>query len=198
MAISIFCPYCHKHTELSFAPVKCKDKYGLTFTTPATWESDDGRYWWIGVCNACQQPCLVQDRGVRVFPQPLPSPTDPNIPKELASDLDEAKMCLAVQCYRACAVMARRCIQNACIAKGAKSDNLIGQVKELTQTGVITKDIEEWATIIRWVGNDAAHPGKDPVLNEDAQDVLKLAEQFLHVIFVTPALAKARKTARGK
>jgi hypothetical protein len=84
------------------------------------------------------------------------------------------------------------------MTKGAKSENLVVQVKELTQAGVITKDIEEWATVVRWVGNDAAHPGKDPVTMEDAHDVLKLAEQFLHVVFVTPALAKARKTARGK
>lgn len=198
MALSIFCPHCHKHTELSVARAKYEVEYRQIRTTPAIWESEDGRQWWIGVCNSCQQPCLVLDRGVQIFPQPLPSPTDPNVPKELATDLDEAKMCLANHCYRACAVMARRCIQNACMTKGAKSENLVVQVKELTQAGVITKDIEEWATVVRWVGNDAAHPGKDPVTMEDAHDVLKLAEQFLHVVFVTPALAKARKTARGK
>jgi hypothetical protein len=94
--------------------------------------------------------------------------------------------------------MARRCIQNACIAKGAKTDNLVAQIKELTTSGMITKDVEEWATVVRWIGNDAAHPNKDQVAKEDAEDVLELAEQFLHVIFVTPALAKARKAARGK
>lgn len=198
MAISIFCPHCHKHTELSIARAKYQSGYGETGTTPAIWDDDDGRKWWIGICNACRRPSLVQDKGVQVFPQPLPSPTDSNIPEDLAADLDEAKMCFAVQCYRACAVMARRCIQNACVAKGAKNDNLFGQVKELTGAGIITKDIEEWATVVRWVGNDAAHPGKDPVTKEDAEDVLNLAEQFLHVVFVTPAIAKARKAARGK
>ena len=94
--------------------------------------------------------------------------------------------------------MARRCIQNACLEKGAKEKDLVKQIKELCQLGIITKDIEEWATVVRWVGNDAAHPGKDPVKIEDAEDCLKLAEQFLHVIFVTPAVAKARRTARNK
>jgi hypothetical protein len=197
MAISIYCPHCHKHTELSIAPAKC-DAHGRPHQTQAVWRTEDGRKWWIGVCNSCQQPSLVQDRGIHVFPQPLPNPTDPNVPKDLASDLNEAKMCFAVQCYRACAVMARRCIQNACIAKGAKTDNLVAQIKELTTSGMITKDVEEWATVVRWIGNDAAHPNKDQVAKEDAEDVLELAEQFLHVIFVTPALAKARKAARGK
>ena len=198
MAISIFCPHCHKHTELSIARAKYEGEYGRKYTTPAIWETEQGEKWWIGVCNACQQPSLVLERGLRVFPQPLPSPTDPNIPEALAVDLDEAKMCFAVQCYRACAAMARRCIQNACLLKGATSNDLVGQINDLMKSGIITKDIEEWATVVRWVGNDAAHPGKDPVTQEDAADVLKLAEQFLHVIFVTPAIAKARRTARGK
>ena len=60
------------------------------------------------------------------------------------------------------------------------------------------KDIQEWATVVRWVGNDAAHPNKDEVKKEDADDCLRLAEQFLHVIFVTAAIAKARRSARGK
>jgi len=198
MAISVYCPHCHKHTELSIARAKYKGDYGETFTTPAIWEPSHGCQWWIGVCNACNLPSLVLNRGDQVYPQPLPSPTDTNVPKELASDLDEAKMCFASECYRACAAMARRCIQNACMAKGAKSNDLVSQIKELTQNGTITKDIEEWATVVRWVGNDAAHPGKDPVTKEDADDSLKLAEQFLHVIFVTPAIAKARRISRGK
>ena len=113
-------------------------------------------------------------------------------------DLDEAKLCFSVQCFRACAVMVRRCIQQACLVKGAKKSNLVEQIVELTQGGHITKDIEEWATVVRWIGNDAAHPGGQAVTKEDAEDCLKLAEQFLHVLFVTPALAKARRTQRGK
>ncbi len=94
--------------------------------------------------------------------------------------------------------MARRVVQLACIQKGAKKVNLVDQIAELSATGVITKDIEEWATVVRWIGNDAAHPNKDEVEKEDAEDCLKLAEQFLHILFVTPAIAKARRAAKGK
>lgn len=198
MATSIFCPYCHKHTELSKALAKYKTRDGVTGTTFAIWDTKEGYQWWIGICNGCQQPVLVLNRGDRIYPKPLPSPTDPHVPENLASDLNEAKMCFAVNCYRACAAMARRCIQNACMAKGTKSNDLVAQIQELKQAGIITKDIEEWATVVRWVGNDAAHPGEDPVTKKDAEDCLKLAEQFLHVIFVTPAIAKALRTARGK
>jgi hypothetical protein len=63
---------------------------------------------------------------------------------------------------------------------------------------VITNDLKEWADVVRWVGNDAAHPDKQPVNEEDAQDMLNLAEQFLHVIYVAPAIAKEQRTKRGK
>lgn len=166
--------------------------------TPAVWANERGESWWIGICNSCTTPCLIRNRGEVVFPTPRPAATDPHVPKELAEDLDEAKLCLGASCYRACAVMARRCLQNACLARGATERDLIKQISELTALGVITKEIEDWATVVRWVGNDAAHPGKDPVTKEDAEDVLRLAEQFLHVVFVTPALAKTRRAARGR
>ena len=198
MTVSVYCPYCHKYTALSVAPAKYNDRLGKSGYTPALWNDERDNEWWIGICNSCHSPMLVRGKGYDIFPNPLPTPTDKAIPQDLAEDLDEAKMCFSVGCYRACAAMARRCIQNACLEKGAKERDLVKQIKELTQLGTITKDIEEWATVVRWVGNDAAHPGKDPVTKEDAEDCLKLAEQFLYVIYVTPSIAKARKAARGK
>lgn len=198
MAISIYCPHCHRYTALSIAPTAYTDSRRDTKYTGAIWEDNRGQKWWIGVCNNCNMPVLILDNGRIIYPNPLPSPTDSNIPNELAKDLDEAKMCFSVGCYRACAVMARRCIQNACFEKGAKETDLVKQIKELCQLGIITNDIEEWATVVRWVGNDAAHPDKEPVKKEDAEDCLNLAEQFLHVIFVTSAVAKARRAARKK
>lgn len=198
MAISIYCPHCHKYTALSIASAAYIDNRSRTKYTPAIWNDGKNQEWWIGICNGCGSPVLVLDKGRVIFPNSLPKPTDKLIPKDLAADLDEAKMCFSVNCYRACAVMARRCVQNTCIEKGAKEKDLVKQIKELRKLEIITKDIEEWATVVRWIGNDAAHPGKDPVIKEDAKDCLELAEQFLHVIFVTSAIAKIRRTTRGK
>ena len=94
--------------------------------------------------------------------------------------------------------MARRVVQVACLEKGATNTKLVDQIGELSANGVITKDVAEWATVVRWIGNDAAHPATNDVTKDDAEDCLELAEQFLHVIFVTPAIALARRSARGK
>ena len=197
MPVSIYCPHCHKHTDLRPGRFVHGDGFGGRTSDPVLW-NETREEWWIGVCNSCQRPVLVRGDGDIIYPTPGAKPTDVNVPKNLRDDLDEAKTCFAAGCYRGCAVLARRVIQVACIAKGAKKHSLVEQIEELTAAGVITKDIEEWAHVVRWVGNDAAHPNAQPVTQPDAEDCLNLAEQFLHVIFVAPAIAKARRSARGK
>jgi hypothetical protein len=54
---------------------------------------------------------LVISHGHKIYPQPLPKPTDPRIPENIKKDLDEAKMCFSVECYRASAVISRRSLQ---------------------------------------------------------------------------------------
>ncbi len=199
MKVSIFCPYCKRHTSLEPAPVKYRGTYDRTYTTGAIWEKAYEDIWWIGICNYCNNPVLVHNNGDKIYPIPLPSPTDNNIPEYIRKDLDEAKICFSVEAFRACTTMARRAIQSACIDKGAdKNKRLELEIEELAQKNLITQDIKEWTDVVRWVGNDSAHPNSPEVLKADSEDILKLAEQFLHVLYVTPAIAKSRKSKRKK
>ena len=197
MSGSIYCPHCHKHTQLSVG-LSVIEHGGRSIEAPAVCKDIHHRSWWIGLCNACGQACLVLENGQRVYPQPLPSPTDIAIPDDIAKSLNEAKLCHSLGCYRACATMARLAVQIACHTKGALKGDLVGQISYLAESGVITKDLAEWATVVRWIGNDGAHPNALDVEPDDAEVCLHLAEQFLHVIFVTPARAKARREARGR
>ncbi len=200
--VSIYCPHCHKHTSLTPAPIeyKTQDMLGRTYreTTGAHWKKDENTIWWIGVCNSCQEPVLVLNNGRIIYPYPLPSPSDSRIPEHIRNDLDEAKICFSINAFRASAIMSRRAMQSVCIDKGATKERLANQLHELASNGIITADLKEWADAVRWVGNDAAHPDKQPVIQKDAEDILNLAEQFLHVIYVAPAIAKEQRTKRGK
>lgn len=195
--LSIYCPHCHRHTSLTPAPVSV-NYAGDSWKVGAFWRKSASEIWWIGICNYCNRPVLVMDNGEIIYPVESPCPTDENIPVEIRQDLDEAKRCLQTDAFRATAVMARRSIQACEIDKGAKKDKLAEQISELAASGVITKDVKEWADLVRWVGNDGAHPGGQPVTKEDAEEILNLAEQLLHVVYVTTAAAKAMKKARGK
>lgn len=197
--VSVYCPFCHKHTSLEPALTDAQDSFGRTVQLLAITEGPgyDER-WWIGTCNFCQRPMLVLNSGDRVYPTPIPAPSSEHIPDEIRSDLDEAKQCCSISAWRACAVMARRAIQSAALAKGGTGRQLHEQIQDLATKNVITADLREWADVVRWVGNDGAHPGGDTVSRADAEDILNLCQEFLHTLFVTPAVAQARRKARGK
>lgn len=196
--VSIYCPHCRRHTSIEPAPVEVRVRHDW-FHVDALWKQSDGNVWWIGVCNYCQRPVLAHNEGDIIWPHPLPEPTDSNVPESIRADLDEAKQCFTVSAWRAAAVMARRAMQSAALEKGAeKADRLADQIAKLAREGKITVDLMEWADAVRWVGNDAAHPGGGPVSQKDAEEVLKLAEQFLHVRYVAPAIAKQLRTRKNK
>jgi hypothetical protein len=116
----------------------------------------------------------------------------------MRADLAEAKVCCGARAFRGCAVIARRAIQSACIDKGAnRNDKLERQLDELCSKGVITNELGSWGHSVRWIGNDAAHPDSPQVEEKDADDILKLAEEFLRVIYVTPKIAKEQAEKRA-
>lgn len=190
-ARAMYCPHCHRQTSIT--PLK-------THTGNSTISRDaNGVDWFIGTCNYCFHPVLSQDQGAVVWPNPMPSDTSSDIPNNIRGNIIEAKKCNSVSSWRATVVMCRRAIQMACLEKGANpSDNLISQINYLKSSNIITQDLHEWATIVRWVGNDGAHPGGIEPDSEDASSMLDLAEQFLHVLYVAPARAAAHRAKLGK
>lgn len=93
--------------------------------------------------------------------------------------------------------MSRRALQSCCIDNGTdKGKDLLGQISELFTMGIITKDMKEWATTIRWIGNDAAHINDNKVNREDAEEILNLADELFKIIYVAPAIAKERQAKR--
>jgi hypothetical protein len=202
-SVSIYCPYCRRYTNLTPAKATTQRHLGVPYgfedvKYPCAWKRMDNDVWWIGICNACIKPVLVHNNGDIIYPNSLPSPSDKRIPEIIRRDLDEAKICYVAGAYRACAVMARRAIESACIDKGASKDKrLIDKLQELADEGIITNELKQWADVVRWIGNDAAHPGSDQVSKDEAEDILTLAEQFLHVIYVTPSIARERREKRN-
>ncbi len=192
----VYCPFCSTHTSLEPALMRI----GRDDRRFRAWWPAEGSYgvWWIGLCTSCRRAMLVRDQGSTVYPEPLPSPTDHRIPDKMHEALVEAKKCLSVGALHASATMSRRAIEAACNDKGATAPHLWQKVKELTDKHIITQDLKEWADVVRWVGNDGAHPLEDPVSRQDANAILQLAEQFLHVIYVAPAIAQAQRAKMGR
>ena len=188
---SIYCSSCRRYTFLTNKIQHPKDRY---------------TYYTISECNNCNFFFLVERNTngniKNIYPNSLPRPINEKTPDFLKKDLEEAYMCFSVDAYRATSVMARRALQSCCIEKGAKKDKkLRDQIDWLLGEQIITKDLKKWAHEVRLTGNDSAHPPEDtekdtPVSAEDAEDILTLLEQFIEVLYITPALAEERQKKR--
>jgi hypothetical protein len=184
---SILCPNCKKNTNLI-----SRSSYAWPKAAYVAYE--------IGECNSCDYFMLIQrTRGLitRILPTPLPKSVDERIPEPIKTDFTEAYLCLSVGAYRGAAVMGRRALQNICLEKGAKEGaSLQTQIDWLFSEGIITKELKDWAHEVRYVGNDAAHPNKQLVTQNDAEDIINLLEQFADVLYIAPHIAAERRKIR--
>ena len=198
-----FCPYCKKLVHFSWCHTGNEHEHHVINRYLGKYyiENKVG-IWAMAECPSCDNIVLIKMKIdssgydndalvlVEIIPALLPNPTDDRVKREIKIDIDEAKICFSVKAYRACAIMCRRALQTICMDNGATPDaTLEDQIKELLDNGTITKKIADWATSVRWVGNDAAHPGNEEVTLEDADKILKLTEQIANNLYVTDALS---------
>lgn len=195
---SAYCPHCNQFTLITVVTNNI-ERYGSKLTKCIYRDRVPGCIWWIGECHNCNRVVLVLNNGIEIYPKPKPKLSDERIPEDIREDIDEAKMCFSVKCYRASTAMFRKALEACCVAKGtSKNKNLEGKIDELFEEGIITKNIKDWAHTIRWIGNDALHINANKVTREDAEDILKLAEQIFNNIYVFPAISKERLEKREK
>lgn len=195
--ISNFCPYCHK--EVTFAWVEPTDDGGFLNTYLRRYYKNTQGTWALGECPNCKNCVMIKLKDFvhfnsfsldKISPLPMPTPTDKRIDDKIRNAINEAKLCLSVGAPMACATMCRRAIQCACLEKGATKKDLNEQINELSEKGIITSQVKDWAHSIRWVGNDGAHPNNIEVKKEDAEEILALSEELMRLIYVMPAIAK--------
>lgn len=191
---SIYCPNCARYTNLIH-----RAGYGKNI------DSRIRLYFSVEECNNCDQHFLTirnsdQYGGlIKKYPNSLPKSVNALIPQEIKTDFEEALLCYSISAYRGAAALARRTVELICLDKGADKDKkLYQQIDELFRNGVITKDIQEWAHEVRFLGNDAAHPSKNMVSEDDAKDILDLLDSLCEVLYVAPAKAAERKKKRTK
>jgi len=192
------CPHCGEKVAFSWT---CPDDSGGSVDHHINrYFANDKGMWVIGQCPSCKGCTLIwitlDEKGkvsTRILPHPSPQPADKRIPDRARNDFDEARLCHSVGAHRACAVMCRRAIQTAVLDQGAKAGKLADQIDELTKEGILTKNVGDWAHTVRFIGNDAAHPEGPKVTEEDARDILDLAEEIMNILYVMPSIAKAQR-----
>ncbi|MEV7054117.1 DUF4145 domain-containing protein [Streptomyces microflavus] len=104
-------------------------------------------------------------------------------PYRVQRAFQEAYRCFhQANAYAATATMARRTLELVCNDQGASGSTLAKKIDWLKQNNKIEGRLFDWATALRFVGNDGAHG--DAVGRQDAEDALALTEALLEHIYV--------------
>lgn len=121
------------------------------------------------------------------------------IPTGITEDFKEALRCRWVNAFRATVTMCRRVIQASCLEKKADAKKkLTAQIDELASKGLITQPLRQFAHEVRLEGNDGAHPdpdGLNDVTETDADEIIAFTREYLHHVYVMPAMLARRKPA---
>jgi hypothetical protein len=159
------------------------------------------------VCRNCNQPTIVfEEQFIGEFPKGekisggviswrgffwwpfLNIHSVRDVPTEITTILQEAKTCYSAQCYKASATMARRTLEAIIADKGATEKYLYQGIKKMKELEVIDKNLLEWATEVRLIGNAGAHfDPMDDVTRDDAKKVILFIEELVKFIYVIPA-----------
>lgn len=119
----------------------------------------------------------------------------PEIPTHISKILQETKITYSAQCYRASAVMSRRTLEAITVEKGEDQDVLAKRISNLKAKGILDKNLADWSTEIRLIGNTGAHfdPIND-VTKEDANQIIMFIEELIKYLYIMPAeIAKRRQ-----
>jgi hypothetical protein len=124
--------------------------------------------------------------------------SDPAVPPAIASALNEATMCLAENCPRAAAVMARRTLEAVALDQGEAEGTLAQRLAKLAGRNVLQPTLAEWSKEVRLIGNTGAH--YDPI-NEvsqtDAAQLVEFVRELLRYLYILPHELNKRRSAKS-
>ena len=129
-------------------------------------------------CPLCNRPILLQqklDNFNYSEPEvifPVAEKVSSALPEPIGRALLDAMNCFRAQAYTPTVIMCRKALEGMCEAKGIRERNLKASIQEMRKQGHIEVQLEEWATMLREEGNDAAHDLKTTFDATDARDLL--------------------------
>jgi hypothetical protein len=161
--------------------------------------------WKMARCGACRRPLFVildegQSHVLRTFP-PISLEKPAGIPDGVGDDYVEARLCLSVGAYKAAVAMCRRALQAAALDKKCKRADLMKQLDQLGEKGLLNPTLLEVAHQVRHFGNYGSHPDRDglgSITKQEAETIQGLTWQVLEDVYVNPERVRAMKAALAR
>jgi hypothetical protein len=212
--MNVICPRCGTATSLN--PVLIEDeraympdessKGSATYRRARVYAITDDNsphYMSYGVftCQACGGRFIakkhISDREwIPVYPISHKSIAE-EVPQPIKGEFEEASLCFAVGAYKACAAMCQRTQESLC------QNKQVSRIDELLSTGIISQALFDRAREIRlWAGLTKHKPLDEPVLKEDAEQILTYLGKILDHVYIEPkrldSLTQKRKQLEKK
>jgi cation transport regulator ChaB len=129
---------------------------------------------------------------IRVWPAPTHTPHY-KIPKEIRESLEESNRCLKGKAFTAAVMMSGRALEAVGrhfyppTPQQKRPLMLREALDKLSKGGIIDSRLHEWGLALHSDRNLAAHPSGIHFKRQDAEDVLKFANNICEYIFVLAA-----------
>ena len=108
------------------------------------------------------------------------------IPDAPRQDLDSAVKCLEISEFTASAILCRRCVQAALKIRGIPDNRPMRMIHIAHAQGMLSEIAKRQAEAVTFMGDKAAHPQNDPLLNLSESDIkqgLQMVRRILLELF---------------
>jgi len=150
-------------------------------------------------CQSLVQVIVSGGKLVESFPPEVIDFDSTNLPPQILSSLEEAIKAHAAGCFRACALMVRRVLEELCDDKHATGSDLKQRLAALSTSVVVPKELLDAADELRLLGNDAAHisaKNYDSIGTEQATLAIELAKELLKAVYQYASLVDRLKALK--
>lgn len=106
-----------------------------------------------------------------------------NVPEDIRAAFDEACKAYRAALYNSSAIMCRKTIDGVCAAHGIATGNLAASLKKMLDEDIIDDRLHEWSTVLRHLGNGAAHDIAVTTTQPDAKDAIEFTNAILDYLF---------------
>lgn len=213
-----FCPW-HKR-DTSFKIVHSVSRASPKFAAPGSstrnvFEEQEPHAPRTGIvvleCLACKKSVILLETRVRlpshqpngepterkwrsmVSPAESPRSLHSSAPDKVRSLFEEASICEKAKAFRAAGVMYRAAVEELVKEQGATGKDLYSKIDSLM--GSLSDELVEDLHEARMLGNDSIHAGL-AYSAEEVEDVAKLIEEAVLVLYVQPEQKRAMRDAR--
>lgn len=179
------CPHC----RIDNPNLSTVNKYSTT-----NHQGGNRRYWKSYVCQRCGGAVIAhsgnKENGTMVEFFPQLGTISEALPEKAASFLQQAHDSLHAP--SGCIMLCASAVDEMLKQRDFKDGTLYKRIKEASEDGILTSEMEAWAHEVRLDANDERHADEDASLpNEnDAKKVLNFTDALAEYLFVLPSRVK--------